>query len=149
MDVTVSLNDQQRDWLLAAVDNTGRIHGTPGNRRALNALTRVGLLTADAGTGWRYVTRHGHETAADIITGHAAAVIGRHIDGPDRIEQSKTAAADLHDAGYLIGGGDATADLIDRVTAVLACRHDQPTAERMAHALAAAHLLSGTWHQED
>ncbi|PZG12994.1 hypothetical protein C1I95_24615 [Micromonospora craterilacus] len=157
MTVTVSLSDRQIDWILTAADNRGLVYRhtglNPADRSAVDSLVRCGILTPGSGVRGpdaRHLTGHGRHVAADLIRGRAAAIIGRHLDGPDRIEQAKATAADLHAAGYLTGGIRAgTPDLVAETAGLLASLHGESTAALMAADLRHEHLLAGTYSQED
>ncbi|MEU3452228.1 hypothetical protein ABZ671_01095 [Micromonospora sp. NPDC006766] len=144
--MTVHLTDRQTGLLALAADNRGLIHVTesmsPADRKAADALVRCGLLSPGAYSA-RHLTDHGRRTLANLTVGRAAAILARHLDGTRRQDHAYGAADDLHRAGYLTGGTRAGAGLLDEAAAVLACRYDPPTAERMARDLSDAGLLAG------
>ncbi|MFY1595524.1 hypothetical protein [Micromonospora sp. WMMD737] len=156
MTITISLNDRQIGMLDLAADNGGTIHAvptmSPADRTAIDSLVRCGLLSRPGahGSTLRDLTDHGHRTHANLVVGRAAANIATHLDGDRRKDRAFAAADDLHQAGYLTGGNRAGhPDLITGTAAILACRHDAPTADRMARQLADAGLLAGQNRTED
>lgn len=156
--VTVSLNDRQAALLAATADNGGIIHVggwmPPADRKAADALVRCGLLSPGSGphgTSARHLTDNGRRVHNDLTRGRTAAIIAPHISGDfRRSERAEGSADDLHRAGYLTGGDRAgRPDVIGEATAILQCRHDWTTAERIARELADAGLLAGTTNRQE
>lgn len=156
MPVTITLNDRQADLLVIAADNGGRIFigefMDPRQRKAADSLVRCGLLSTGSGlygASARHLTDHGRRIFADLIRQQAAQVLLPHITGEhQRAERAEGAAGDLYRAGYL-AGGDRRTDVVAGAAAILHCRHDWTTAQRMAQELADLCLLAGTAAKED
>jgi hypothetical protein len=81
-------------------------------------------------------------TTTDVLA-RVADVIEPHMTGTfKRRQRVEGAAEDLARAGLLAGGNSpSVVTIVEQVAAVLQCRMDWPTAERIAAELAAAGLL--------
>lgn len=82
-------------------------------------------------------------TATAGVTARAADVIYPHISGNfKRHYRAQAAAEDLARVGLLAGGNSpSVVTIVEQAAAVLQCRMDWPTAERITAELAAAGLL--------